>query len=49
MRKVKIKKIKRIQKKGRTFSQKQINQWLKNDQLTANEQKKIDELINRLP
>ncbi|MDZ7587223.1 MAG: hypothetical protein U0946_05690 [Patescibacteria group bacterium] len=34
---------------GRNFSQTQINQWLKDDQLTKKQQQKINALINRLP
>jgi len=34
---------------GRSFSQAQINQWLKNDQLTKSQQQKINALVNRLP
>ena len=34
---------------GRTFSKKQINNWIKADNLTKKRQKKIKVLINRLP
>ncbi|MBU1322525.1 hypothetical protein KKE75_00500 [Patescibacteria group bacterium] len=34
---------------GRSFSQTQINQWLKADRLTKKQQQKINALINRLP
>ncbi len=34
---------------GRSFSQSQINQWLKDDQLTKKQQQQINALINRLP
>lgn len=33
----------------RNFSQKQLKQWVKEDILTASQQKKIDEITNRLP
>jgi len=34
---------------GRSFSQAQINQWLKADRLTKKQQQQINALINRLP
>lgn len=34
---------------GRSFSQKQISQWLRNDRLTQKQQRQINALINRLP
>jgi len=34
---------------GRSFSQAQINQWLKDDQLTKKRQQQVNALINRLP
>ena len=34
---------------GRSFSQTQINQWLKADRLTKKQQQQINALINRLP
>lgn len=33
----------------RSFSLKQIQQWVKDDQLTVKQQVQIDEIINRLP
>ena len=33
---------------GRSFSQAQINQWLKDDRLTAKEKKQIQTIANRL-
>jgi len=33
---------------GRSFSQSQINQWLKDDRLTAKEKKQIQTIANRL-
>jgi antitoxin (DNA-binding transcriptional repressor) of toxin-antitoxin stability system len=33
----------------RSFSFKRMQQWVKNDQLTAKQQARIDEIINRLP
>lgn len=35
--------------KPRSFSLKQIQQWVKDDQLTAEQQARIDAIINRLP
>lgn len=34
---------------GRSFSQSQINQWLKDDRLTKKQQQQVNDLINRLP
>lgn len=35
--------------KPRSFNLKRIQQWIKDDQLTATQQARIDEIINRLP
>lgn len=34
---------------GRNFSTKQLNSWIKADQLTKQQSDKINEVINRLP
>lgn len=34
--------------RGRTFTQKQLRQWIADDQLTEDERKRIDTIINRL-
>lgn len=37
-------------KKGfRSFKQQQLKKWIKDDQLSVQEQKQIDEIINNLP
>ena len=35
--------------KPRSFTFKQIQQWVKDDQLSTKQQSRIDEIINRLP
>jgi len=36
-------------RKLRSFSQRQLKKWIKDDQLTVQGQKQIDEIINNLP
>lgn len=43
-----IKPVRQAKRNLRLFSQKQINQWIRDDQLTANQQKQINAIINRL-
>lgn len=43
-----IKPVRQVKRNLRLFSQKQINQWIIDDQLTSNKQKQIDAIINRL-
>lgn len=41
--------LKPIVRQRRSFSKKQLNDWIKEDALTQKEQKQIEEIINRLP
>ena len=44
-----IKPLKAAKTLGRSFSQAQINRWLKADRLSPKQQQKINGLIDRLP
>lgn len=44
-----IKPVRQFKTKLRTFTQKEIKQWLADDQLSQRENKQIDAIINRLP
>lgn len=44
-----IKPVKQKQQKLRTFSLREIKRWIADDQLTQEQQKKIDKIIKRLP
>lgn len=44
-----IRPVKSRKSKLRTFSKRQIQQWIEDDKLSDSEQAKIDEIINRLP
>lgn len=43
-----IKPVQQVKQNLRLFSQKQINEWIIDDQLTTNQQKQINAIINRL-
>lgn len=44
-----IKPVIQARRKLRSFSSKQLKQWIADDQLTEKQQAQIDEIINRLP
>lgn len=44
-----IRPIARSKRRIRLFSQRQLKQWITDDQLSASKQKQIDAIINNLP
>lgn len=44
-----IKPVRQAKRPVRTFSQKQLKQWISNDKLTQKQQKQVDAIISRLP
>lgn len=44
-----LKPVKQTRQKLRSFSLKQLKQWIADDQLNEKQQKQIDTIINRLP
>lgn len=41
--------LKPVGRQRRSFSKKQLEEWIRQDTLTQKEQKQVEEIINRLP